>query len=58
MDDIKIDVEEPRRDIVTIPWAQAAEEYLLGQADLEAMQNGQVVWYRDVALTLHEASDD
>ena len=58
MEDIRIDVEEPNQDALTIPLEKAVKMYDLNEDDIAALKGGQVVWYKDVALSLHGLQGD
>jgi hypothetical protein len=53
MEPILIDVEEPHRPTETIPLEQAIKTYLLDEVDVDLLKAGQVVWYKDIALSMH-----
>lgn len=49
---IKVDIEEPRQEIRTIPLKEARETYNLTDSECNSILFGEVVWYRDVAISL------
>jgi hypothetical protein len=53
-DQLLVDVEEPHQDPITIPLSQAINEYMLDAEDVNNLMEGWIVWFKDIALTLHK----
>lgn len=59
MEHIQIDVEEPNRPTQVISLEDAVEIYALDDLDIRTLKTaGGIVWYKDVALTLHRDDEE
>lgn len=51
---MQVDVEEPNKDVKTIPLDQAIQKYKLDTVDVEKLKAGKVVWCGETALSKTE----
>lgn len=58
MDDIRVDVEEPHQPATTISLGYAIDLYYLSNEEVEDLKQGFIVWYKDVALSIHQDDEE